>query len=117
MQIDNTRTWSIVQKNKVNVKLQLNVSKHVREKSGKLCISIILSSKIGITPTRINANWRHSNLSCSTVKQSHMKKSAQYVKECESKMRKTVYLQYSKFQKGHNSYNNWHKSMTLKIDL
>ena len=48
------------------------MSKHVREKCGKLCISSILSSKRGITPTKIDANWRHLNLICSTVKQSHM---------------------------------------------
>ena len=35
---------------------QLNVSKHVGEKCGKLCISSILSSKRGITPTQIDAN-------------------------------------------------------------
>ena len=53
-------------------KFQLNKSKHVREKCGKLYIFSILSSKRGITPTKIDANWRHSNLICSTVKQSHM---------------------------------------------
>ena len=48
------------------------LSKHVREKCGKLCISTILSSKRGITPTKIDGNWRHLNLVCSTVKHSHM---------------------------------------------
>ena len=59
-------------KKKSYAKFQLNMSKHVKEKCGKLCISSILSSKRGITPTKIDANWRHSNLICSTVKQSHM---------------------------------------------
>ena len=59
-------------KTKSYAKLQLDMSKHVREKCGKLCISSILSSKRGITPTKIDGNWRHSNLICSTVKQSHM---------------------------------------------
>ena len=35
---------------------QLNMSKYVGEKSGKLCISSILSSERGITPTKIDAN-------------------------------------------------------------
>ena len=48
------------------------MSKHVREKCGKLCISNILSSKRGITPTKFDANWRHSNLIYGTVEQSHM---------------------------------------------
>ena len=48
------------------------MSKHVGEKCGKLCISSILSSKRGITPTKNDANERHSNLIRITVKQSHM---------------------------------------------
>ena len=35
-------------------KFQLNMSKHVREKCGKLCIFSILSSKRGITRTKID---------------------------------------------------------------
>ena len=37
-------------------KCQLNMSKHVREKCGILCISSILSSKRDITPTTIHVN-------------------------------------------------------------
>ena len=59
-------------KTKPCAKFQLNKSKHVREKCGKLYIFSILSSKRGITPTKIDANWRHSSLICSTVKQSHV---------------------------------------------
>ena len=55
-------------KTKSYTKFQLNMSKHVGEKCGKLCISSILSSKRGIPPLKIDANWRHSNLICSTVK-------------------------------------------------
>ena len=40
-------------KTKSYAKFQLNMSKHVKEKCGKLCISSILSSKKGITPTKI----------------------------------------------------------------
>ena len=43
--------------------------------------------------------------------------SAQYVKACTIKVRKTVYFQYSKFQKGHNSYKNWRKLTTLELYL
>ena len=63
------------------------MSKHVREKCRKLCISSILSSKRSITPTRIDANWRHSNLVCSTVKQSHMQNSSSM---CQSMLEKSV---------------------------
>ena len=59
-------------KAKSYAKFQLNMSKHVREKCGKLCISSILSSERGITPTKIYGNWWHSNFICSTVKQSQM---------------------------------------------
>ena len=59
-------------KTKSNAKFQLNMSKRVREKCGKLCTFSILSSIRGITPTKIDGNWRHSNLICSTVKQSDM---------------------------------------------
>ena len=57
---------------KWHAKFQVNRSKHVGGKCRKLCISSILSSKRGITPTKIDGNWRHSTLICSTVKQSHM---------------------------------------------
>ena len=53
-------------KTKSYAKVQLNMSKHVREKLRKLCIFSILSSKRGIIPTKIDANWRHWNLICST---------------------------------------------------
>ena len=59
-------------KTKSYAKLQLNISKHVGENCGILCISSILNSKRGITPTKIDTNWQHSTLICSTVKQSHM---------------------------------------------
>ena len=48
------------------------MSKHVGEKCGKLHITYILSSERGITPSKIDAKWRHSHLICSTVKQSHV---------------------------------------------
>ena len=59
-------------KRKSNAKFQLNIPKHVWEKCGKLWISSILNFKTGITPTKIEANWKHSNSICSTGKQSHM---------------------------------------------
>ena len=48
------------------------MSKHVGEKCGKLHITYILSSQRGITPSKIDAKWRQSNLICSTSKQSHV---------------------------------------------
>ena len=45
---------------------------------------------------------------CSVVHQNKVmcKISAQYVKACRRKMRKTVYFPYSKFTKRHNSFKN-----------
>ena len=63
------------------------MSKHVREKCGKLCIFSFLSSKRGITPTKIDVNWWHSNLICSTVKQIHMQN---FSSMCQSKLEKSV---------------------------
>ena len=74
-------------KTKSYAKFQLNMSKHVRESCGQLCICSILSSKRGITPTKIDANWRHSKLICSTVKQSHMQNISSM---CQSMMEKSV---------------------------
>ena len=74
-------------KTKSCAKFQLNMSKYVREKCGKLCISSILSSKRAITLTKLNANWRHSNLICSTVKQSHMQN---FSSICQSMLEKSV---------------------------
>ena len=91
----------------------INKSKRERENCGKLCIFSILHSKRGMTPTKIDRNWRHLNLICSTVKQSHM----QYVKACRRKVRKTAHYLYSKFTKRHNSFKNWRKVTTLKLDL
>ena len=47
---------------KSQTKFQLNISKHVGDKCGKLCIPSILSSKRDITPTITDANLRHANL-------------------------------------------------------
>ena len=58
--------------NKVLWKISAEFVNARRRKCGRLCSSIILSPKRGITPTEINANWRNSNLICSTVKLSHM---------------------------------------------
>ena len=47
---------NLICKTKSYVKLQLNMSKHIREKCRILSISSILSYKRGITPTNIDAN-------------------------------------------------------------
>ena len=87
------------------------MSKHAREKCGKLCISSILSSKRGITPTNIDANWWHSNLICSTIKQSHMQN---FSSICQSMQEKSADF---KFIRGHNSHKHWRKLTTLELDL
>ena len=93
------------------------MSKRVREKCGKLCIFSILSSKRDITPTKISGNWRHSNLICSTVKQSHMQNFSSICQSMQEKSAKncTFYL-YSKFTKRHISFKNWRKVTTLELD-
>ena len=70
MKIEDTQTCSVLKfmKWKSYTKSQLNVTKHVGEKCGKLCMSSILSSKMEITPTKIDENWQHSNLICRTLK-------------------------------------------------
>ena len=94
------------------------MSKHVGENCGKLCISYTLSSKRGITPSKIDAKRRDSNLIWSTVKQSRMQNfSSIYVKACKRKLRNTVYFLYSEFKKRHNSFKNWHIKATLELDL
>ena len=102
-------------KTKSCVKFQLNMSKREREKCRKLYLQYSKFEKRH--NSKIDANWRHSNLICSTEKQSYMQISAQYVKGCKRKVRKTVYFQYSKFEKGHNSNKNWPKLTTLELDL
>ena len=74
-------------KTKSYAKFQLNMSKHVGEKCGKLLITYILSSKRGITPSKIGAKWRHSNLICSTFKQSDVQN---FSSICQSMYEKSV---------------------------
>ena len=59
-------------KTKAYAQSQLNMSKNVGEKCGKLHITYILNLQRGITPSKIDAKWWHSNLICSTLKQSHV---------------------------------------------
>ena len=60
---------------------QFNMSKHVGEKCGNLCISSILSFKTGITPTKIDGNWLNSNSICFTLKWSNMQN---FSSKCQS---------------------------------
>ena len=99
--------------NKVIWKNSAQYVKTFKRKSAENCISSILSSKRGITPTKIDANWRHSNLICSTLNKVMCKISAQYVEACKRKVWKTVYFYYSKFQKGPNSHKTLRKLTTL----
>ena len=91
-------------KTKSCAKFKLNMSEHAGENCGRLCISYILSSKRGITPSKIDVKGWHSNLLCSTSKQSHVQISAEYVKACRRNVWKTVYFQYCKFTRRHNSF-------------
>ena len=73
-QSDDTRTRSTVHLTKLYEKIQLNMSKNAGEKSGKLCISSILSPKRDITPTKTDTHWRHLKLTCSTWRNSFFPK-------------------------------------------
>ena len=146
------------------------MTEHAGENRGKLCISYILSSKRGITPSKIDGKWQHLHLICSTLKQSLSKISAhyvkacrkvrktthylypkfhkeakllriltqsdntrtcsivqlnkvmckippQYVRACRRKLRRSVWFLYFKFKKKYDSFKNWRKVTTLKLDL
>ena len=97
---------------KFNLKF-INVSKHIEEKCGKLCISSILSSKRGITPTKIDDTRSWSDVHSMKV---IYKISAQYAKACRRKVQKTISSILSS-KMGHNSYKHWRKLTTLGIDL
>ena len=71
-------------------KFQPNMSMHILEKCGKLHIRNNLKLKRCITPAKIDGNWWHSNLILRALKKSHTQISAQYVKACRRKVRKTV---------------------------
>ena len=71
----------------------------------------------GWTESQADAEWWYKNLIYSTLNTVIWELSAQYVKERRRKVRKTVYFQYSKSQKGHYSYKNWYPLTTLEVDL
>ena len=97
---------------------QLNITKHVREKCGKLHISYILSSKLSITPSRIDAKWQHSNLLWSILQQSHVQNITSICKSVQDKTAEIcVHSIYSQFPKRHNFFQNWRKVTTLEVDL
>ena len=97
-------------KTKSYAKFQLNMSKHVREKCGKLYILSFYVPKGALLLQKLTQI--DDNLTSSVVRLNKVicKISAQYIKACKRKVRKTVYFQYSKFQKRHNSYKNWRHS-------
>ena len=80
-----------------NANFQLNISERVGEKNGKMHISYILSTKIGIIPPKIDAKWWHMN--CITFEQSH-------VKDVMSELKKR-----------NNSYKNLRKVTKPKLYL
>ena len=59
----------------------------------------------GRTESQTDAEWRHLNLICNVI----CKISAQYLKACRRKLRKTAHFLHSKFTKKHNSFENWRK--------
>ena len=97
-------------KTKSYAKFQLNMSKHVREKCRKLYISSFYVPKRAFLLQKLTQIDDNRTWSVVGLNKVICKISAQYIKACKRKMQKTVYLQYSKFQKGHNSYKNWRHS-------
>ena len=93
------------------------MSKHVREKCGKLHISYILSLQRDITPSKIDARRRQSNLICSSLKESHVQNFSSIRQSMQEKTAENYVFPLSKFQKGHNFFKNWRKLTTLKLDL
>ena len=90
-----------------NFKFQLNLSMHV---GGKCRKGWTDGEPDGRRVMKLKFDLEY-------IKQSHMKISALYVKARRRKVRKTVLLQYSKFQKGHYTNKNWRELMTLELDL
>ena len=73
-----------------------------------------VSKGVYIIPTKIDVNWWHSTLILSSLNESHIQNfsSILYVNAHRKKWKTvTVYFQYSKFQKGHNFYKNWHSNL------
>ena len=56
---DETQNWSGVHKKEIMCKISAQYFKACWGKVGKLCISSILSSKRGLTSTKIDANRHH----------------------------------------------------------
>ena len=69
------------------------------------------------TESQTDTELWHSNLIFCTLNKIICKVSAQYVKARRRKVQKTVYFQYSDFEKGHNSHKNQRKLRTLKLNL
>ena len=54
-------------KRNLTAHFQLNMSKHVGEKCGKLRMIYFLNSKRGITPSKIDTKGQRSKVICSTL--------------------------------------------------
>ena len=104
-------------KTKSCAKFQLNMSKHVGEKCIKMCISYILSSQRGITPSKIDAKWQHSNLLCSTLKQSNMQNFSSICQSMQEKTAENCVFPIFWFQKRYNSFQSWRKGTALELAL
>ena len=79
--------------------------------------SYILSSQRDITPSKIDTKWWQSNLICSTLKESNVQNFSSICQSMQDKTAENYVFPISKFQKGHNSFKNWRKLTTLKLDL
>ena len=97
-------------KTKSYAKFQLNMSKHVREKCGKLYISSFYVPKWALLLQKLTQIDDNQTWSVVWLNKVICKISAQYIKACMRKVQKIVYFQYSKFRKRHNSYKNWRHS-------
>ena len=97
MQIDDNRTWSVVWWNKSYAKFQLNM------KSAENCVFSVFEVPKGALLLQkfmtLKLDLQYSKTKSYAKFQLNMSKHVR-------KVRKTVYFQYSKFQKGHNFHKH-----------
>ena len=104
---------------KVIHKISAQYAKSHRRKVRKTVCFQYSNSKRGITPTKLMQIDDTRIWSVVKYNKGGCKISAQYVKACGRKVRKSVYFQYYQFQKGRNSYkvNSFIQMISLSMHL
>ena len=94
-----------------------SICQSMQEKTTEKCISYILSSKRGITPSKIDAKWWHSNLICRTLKTKSCAKFQLNMSKHVGEKCGKLYFLHTKSTKKLNSFKNWRKVTTLELAL